>query len=337
MNRHHKLTVVILLSVQEEYLCNKELEDNKLPIVVITGIQSEQQTVQQHVDELEAKFFELCDRARQEVNLSGITLPEFCMLLTQIPASMKDDKVTIRYFQKNIQVFEQCSSVNEIFYHLNLYWDFLNYGLLKQIIDRLEKKQFKQKMEEYIHELTAFCKATTLREFSCAWHHRSTKVPCDLKKLVTKHSKSWMECTLEEVEQFRKKFSVKFSLLEFVLILIRVEKGSVLITWLIPAAVIPHLEYKLQDPSCNLQQFWQDYKVLSLMLDGHQFHLHGSSVASPKNSHDQVNKVREATGFEELLWEGDGQCKLLRFLHNYIRLCTRYVPTCSSNKPTGSM
>ena len=34
---------------------------------------------------------------------------------------------------------------------------------------------------------------------------KSTKVPCDLKKLVTKHDKSWMDRTLEEVEQFRKK------------------------------------------------------------------------------------------------------------------------------------
>ena len=224
--------------------------------------------------------------------MSGITLSQFCMLLTQIPASMKDDKITIRYFKENIKVFQQCSSIDEIFYHLNLYWDFLNYGLLKHIIDRLNNKEFKQKMGEYIHELTAFRKTTTLREFSCAWHHKSTKVPCDLKKFVTKHDKSWMDCTLEEAEQFRKKFSVKFSLIEFALILIQIEKGSVLITWLIPAAVIPHLENQLQDPSYNLQQLWQEYEVLGLMLDGHQFHPHGTSVVSPMNN--QVSSVREA-------------------------------------------
>ena len=250
------------------------------------------------MNELEAKFFTLSDGVRQAVNLSGITLPEFCVLLTQIPVSMKDDKI-IRYFKENIKVFQQCSSIDEIFCHLNLYWDFLNYGLLKHIIDRLEDKEFKQKMGEYIHELTAFRKTTTLRKFSCVWHHKSTKVPCDLKKLVTKHDKAWMDRTLEEVEQFRQKISEEFSLIEFVLILIQIEKGSVLITWLIPAAVIPHLENQLQDPSYNLQQLWQEYEVLGLMLDGHQFHPHGTSVVSPMNN--QVSSVRKAAGCEQFL------------------------------------
>ena len=128
---------------------------------------------------------------------------------------------------------------------------------------------------------------------------KSTKVPCDLKKLVTKHDKSWMDRTLEEVEQFRKKFSVKFSLIEFALILIQIEKGSVLITWLIPAAVLPHLDIQLQDPSYNLQWLWQEYELLGLMLDGHQFHSHGTSVVSPMNN--QVSKVGKAAGFEEFL------------------------------------
>ena len=243
--------------------------------------------------ELETKFLALADKARQAVNLSGITLPQFCMLLTQVPASMKDEKIIIRYFKENIQVFEQCSSIDAIFYHLNLYWDFLNYGLLEHIIDRLENDEFKQEMEEYKHELTAFQKTTTLREFSCVMHRKSTKVPCDLRKLVTKHDKSWMDRTLEEVEQFREKFSVKFSLSKFSLILIQIEKGSVLITWWLPTAVLPHLVDQLQDRSHNAQQLWQEYEIQGLTLDGHQFHPQASSFVSPMNN--QVSKSTQAT------------------------------------------
>lgn len=238
---------------------------------------------------LEAKFLSLTDKARQAVNLSGISLSQFCMLLTQIPAAMKDDKITIRYFRDNIRLFNQSSSIDEIFYHLNLYWDFLNYGLLEHIVDRLENDEFKQEMEKYVHELTSFKRTTTLREFSCVWHHKSVKVPCDLRKLVTKHDKSWMDRTLEEVEQFREKFSVKFSLSKFSLILIQIEKGSVLITWWLPSAAIPLLEDQLQDPSYNVQQLWQEYEILGLMLDGHSFHPHSSSVVSLMNN--QVSKL----------------------------------------------
>ena len=92
---------------------------------------------------------------------------------------------------------------------------------------------------------------------------------------------------------------MKFSLIEFALILIQIEKGSVLITWLIPAAVLPHLDIQLQDPSYNLQWLWQEYELLGLMLDGHQFHPHGTSVVSPMNN--QVSKVGKAAGFEEFL------------------------------------
>ena len=251
---------------------------------LFVGIQSEQQAVKQHVRELETKFLALADKARQAVNLSGITLSQFCMVLTQIPASMKDEKITIRYFKENIRVFNQSSSIDEIFCHLNLYWDFLNYGLLEHIIDRLENDEFKQEMEKYKHELTAFRKATTLRAFSGVMCHKSTKVPCDLRKPVTKHDKSWMDHTLEEVEQFREKFSVKFSLSKFSLILIQIEKGSVLITWWLPTAIVPHLVDQLQDPSQNAQQFWEEFEIQGLMLDGHQFQSQASSFVSPINT-----------------------------------------------------
>ena len=247
---------------------------------LFAGIQYKQQTVKQHVRELETKFLALADKARQAVKLSGITLSQFCMLLTQIPASMKDEKITIRYFRENIQVFEQCSSIDAIFYHLNLYWDFMNYGLLEHIIDRLEDDEFKQEMEKYKHELTAFRNTTTLREFSSLMYHKSTKVPCDLRKLVTKHDKSWMDRTLEEVEQFREKFSVKFSLSKFSLILIQIEKGSILITWWLPTVIVPHLVDQLKDPSLSshiVQQLWQEYDLLGLTLDGHQFQVSEST------------------------------------------------------------
>ena len=117
---------------------------------------------------------------------------------------------------------------------------------------------------------------------------KSTKVPCDLRKLVTKHDKSWMDRTLEEVEQFREKFSVKFSLSKFSLILIQIEKGSVLITWWLPTAVVPHLVDQLQDPSQNAQQLWQEYEILGLTFDGHQFHPQAGSFVSPVNN--QVSK-----------------------------------------------
>lgn len=257
---------------------------------LFTGVQSEQhqQAVKQHVRELETKFLALADKARQAVNLSGITLSQFCMLLTQIPASMKDEKITVRYFRENIRVFNQSSSIDEIFCHLNLYWDFLNYGLLEHIIDRLEDDEFKQEMEKYKHKLAAFRYTTTLREFSSVMYRKSTKVPCDLRKLVTKHDKSWMDRTLEEVEQFREKFSVKFSLSKFSLILIQIEKGSVLITWWLPTAVVPHLVDQLQDPSQNAQQLWEEYEVLGLTFDGHQFHPQAGSFVSPVNN--QVSK-----------------------------------------------
>ena len=97
-----------------------------------------------------------------------------------------------------------------------------------------------------------------------------------------------MDRTLEEVEQFREKFSVKFSLSKFSLILIQIEKGSVLITWWLPTAIVPHLVDQLQDPSRNAQQLWQEYEFLGLMLDGHQFHPQDSSFVSPMNN--QVSK-----------------------------------------------
>lgn len=86
---------------------------------------------------------------------------------------------------------------------------------------------------------------------------------------------------------------MKFSLSKFSLILIQIEKGSVLITWWLPTAVVPHLVDQLQDRSHNAQQLWQEYEILGLTLDGHQFHPQASSFVSPMNN--QVSKSTQAT------------------------------------------
>ena len=48
---------------------------------------------------------------------------------------------------------------------LNLYWDYLNYGLLQHVINKCGSKDLKQQMQDYVDELSTFKQTTRLCEF----------------------------------------------------------------------------------------------------------------------------------------------------------------------------
>ena len=53
---------------------------------------------------------------------------------------------------------------------LNLYWDFLNYGLLEHVISNFGSEDLKQQMQDYVDELSTFKQTTRLCDFIESWH-----------------------------------------------------------------------------------------------------------------------------------------------------------------------
>ena len=151
-------------------------------------------------------------RKFNEINVSTIMRLEKCcitvmtvvFMLTSIRA-LDEHKV---FLSKEHRRLCECRDCRELFGELNLYWNYLAYDLLDQLIEELTLKcsAFKaiaEEMAKYKKDMQDFRQRTTLKLFCQAQtEFRAKDPPPGFKKMVITHS--WPQTiTLEDVERFR--------------------------------------------------------------------------------------------------------------------------------------
>ena len=193
----------------------------------------------------------------------------FLSLVTCLPVSLRpqhrsfiEDKLT------NITPPETFAKIWSI---LNLYWDFLNYGLLEHVISKCGSEGLKQQMQEYVRQLSAFKQTTRLCDFVESWPCRDDGPPEDrLKKVVVKMRHEWSQCTLHDVESFMKSLVHKFFLPEFDVLLQKAERGCVCVTWL----TSPSIASLLQQNLANIEtEFFKEHGIETVTIDGQDVYL----------------------------------------------------------------
>ena len=154
---------------------------------------------------------------------------------------------------------------------LNLYWDFLNYELLEHVINQCGSDELKQQMQDYVHELSTFKQTTRLCDFIESWQCRDDRPPEDLlKKVVVKMKHKWSQCTLQDVESFKKVLVHKFFLPESDMLLQRAERGCVCVTWL----TSPSIATLLQQNLANIEtEFFKKHGIDAVTIDGQDVYL----------------------------------------------------------------
>ena len=154
---------------------------------------------------------------------------------------------------------------------LNLYWDFLNYGLMEHVINKCGSEDLKQQMQDYVHELSIFKQTTRLCDFIESWPCRDDEPPEDrLKKVVVKMKHEWSQCTLQDVESFKKSLVHKFFLPEFDILLQKAERGCVCVTWL----TSPSIATLLQQNLTNIEtEFFKKHGIDTVTIDGQDVYL----------------------------------------------------------------
>ena len=188
----------------------------------------------------------------------------FLSLVTCLPVSARTQHRS--FIEKNLTNIPPPVTFENIWSILNLYWDFLNYGLLEHIINKCGSEDLKQQMKEYVHQLSAFKLTTRLCDFIESWPCRDDGPPEDrLKKVVVKMNHEWSQCTLQDVESFKKALVHKFFLPEFDILLQKVERGCVCVTWL----TSPSIASLLQQNLANIEtEFFKKHGIDVVTIDG---------------------------------------------------------------------
>ena len=226
------------------------------------------QTVEEQVQYFENAFSNLVDKACEQVK--GQVEPHILLSrVTCLPVSARTQHRS--FIKTNLTNIPPPVTFESIWSILNLYWDFLNYGLLEHVINKCGSEGLKQQMLAYVDELSIFKQRTRLCDFIESWPCRDDGPPEDrLKKVVVKMRHEWSECTLKDVESFKKSLVHKFFLPESDILLQKAERGCVCVTWL----TSPSIATLLQQNLANIEtEFFKKHGIDAVTIDGQDVYL----------------------------------------------------------------
>lgn len=188
----------------------------------------------------EARFFELMKDFKKEVSKRG-DLRTLQSSVTYLPLTVRRDHY--EFIEKASADLDHAGNIEDFFRHLNLYWSFLEYSLLDFIIERnsgICSDKLKREMQRFKRDVEDFKKSTTVKEFwdSGSVCGDSIEPPPGFKRIVTTLDRHAFECTLAELDQFRRSFCHKLNLRTFILKLVAFQKGSFTAIWHIPSSQV---------------------------------------------------------------------------------------------------
>ena len=211
---------------------------------------------------MEIKFDQLLDKTQDGLVDNNIPLQKLKRCITRLPAHIKDQH--LHFIKENLNEIKESKCVEDIFLFLHLYWNFLNYTLLEHIVNEFGNNDTKAAMAKYVSELVAFRKATKLSDFISDWPC-TRRVPPDMSRLVIKMEKDWSNCTLEDVEQFRRTLTQELLLPSFAVLLRDAEQGCISFTWLIPSSVVKLLSKDIHNSKLG---WFKEHHIERLAIDG---------------------------------------------------------------------
>ena len=197
-------------------------------------------TIEEQVQYFERNFCTLANQAYKEVEVK-MKGRDFVACATCLPPSARNEHRS--FIMENLINIQPPVTIDKIWIYLNLYWDFMNYGLLEHVIITFGSEDLKHQMQHYVYQLSMFKRITRLCDFIKCWPCKDDRPPEDrLKKVVVKMQKEWSQCTLQEVESFMKALIHKFFLPEADTLLQKVERGCVCVTWLTSPSIAKLLQ-----------------------------------------------------------------------------------------------
>ena len=226
--------------------------------------------VSERIEKLTIRFRNLAHRARQELKEKRTSLEDFWDTVTNLPQQIKPEHE--KYLDEKLGCMLNAKSLDEILYRFNLYWSFIDYSLLKYIIDRFGSPQLKEEMSKYVSDLSAFRKQTTLLQMIQCWDCECVEPPPKFSKLTSKIDKQDIkECKLDVLEDLRRKFCREFSLSKCFMMFRYVIEGSVIIIWMIPSVLVPGLADAIRRNTIRNKAFFEENDVVEITVDGEIF------------------------------------------------------------------
>ena len=238
-------------------------------LIIIGPVNLDPDDVLSQMNKLDYKFRTLHQGLLSE--LESVPIRKLVNSLTLLPIELRQEYE--RVITLKLPDLRREEEAGDLFrYHLNPLISFLDYGLIKYIIDQFGSDALIKEMKSYSDDILLFMKKTTVKQLMDVWPGQQ-EIPPNFSKLRAKIDEDPATYTLYQLDQLWRRFCCAVRLTEVALILIGLEAAnSFFVEWLTPSALTPQL-------ICFTRQvnfgFYLQERILKMMVDGKQvFSLH---------------------------------------------------------------
>ena len=211
--------------------------------------------IEENIETLEKQFEALQETAISELESEKVKMDTVVNKLTRLPASEKPEHKM--FFTEHLHDLETCTKYRPLFSRLDDHWNYLSPQLLNHLIDRiLETATAREEMVSYNSKLGMF-RCHTLLERFCEIDCQHIEPPVDVSTIKVTFDEKHVPKgppTLQDVEEFRWRYTRHYKLREFALMLAACKTGgSFLVSFVVPNSILELL--KRDVPTAILEEF----------------------------------------------------------------------------------
>ena len=210
--------------------------------------------IEENIETLEKQFEALQETAISELESEKVKMDTVVNKLTRLLASEKPEHKM--FFTEHLHDLETCTKYRPLFSRLDGHWNYLSPQLLNHLIDRILKTATaREEMVTYNSGLAVF-RSQTLLELFCKIDSQYIEPPEEFSTIKARFHKQNVPKgppTLQDVEEFRRRYTRHYKLREFALMLAACETGSFLVSFVVPNSILELL--KRDVPTAILEEF----------------------------------------------------------------------------------
>ena len=225
------------------------------------SLDKEIRKTKERIDQLQKEYIQISVFTAEEMS-DNVEVKTLQYTLLCLPPNLK--KQQRKFTQEAKAKIEQADSTDDVMYVIGEHTHYLQYSLLKYVIDLYGSDYLKERMEIFVKKIESFRKETRLEIFSEVCADEPEKINGKFAKVVSKHQMDWSTATLEDVEKFRIQLCRELSLYDFSLNLLKVARGCVEVTWQVPHSLVTYIQNSIKPSS----QSMMEHHVTTLTIDG---------------------------------------------------------------------
>ena len=177
------------------------------------------------------------------------------------------------------KILKPSATISEILEALTVEgeWDFINYYLLESIIEQYGDVRTREMMKQYKQDLTGYMLVTKIKDHLDAVDIEHPTIPQEeLYSSLTIKVKgvNISSQSLEYVKDLWESLRKQFSLPKHILVLYKIAKGCLEISWCVPVKLAAYIIRKAKES----EQYFEEQQFLQVSIDG--VHIYTKSEVS---------------------------------------------------------